>query len=359
MVLTASPTPTAPVSTWRRMLVVGVILIAIMAGLVLAFTLPNVHSSAHDIPISIAATQAQRTELEAALDKAGPKDWDFHTASSEGEAITQIRDRTVYGAFVVTTTGTRLDYATAASPAVANILKQTAQHLGVGAHTAVTTTDVQPFTHRDPKGVGLAAGALPIALGGWIAAVGIMAMILGVWRRILTIGGFTIFGGFGLVGTLFAVGTFNEHYLQLSLSAMLGIAATALLVLGLERALKGIGIGIAGVLLIALGNPLSGVTSAPELLPQPWGQIGQLLPPGATGTLLRDVAFFNGHGIAEPVVVLVGWLLIGIGLFAIGSLRHRSAALRGSIEFDTNKEVSDEYPELAEASPRSRRPQPH
>jgi hypothetical protein len=32
--------------------------------------------------------------------------------------------------------------------------------------------------------------------------------------------------------------------------------------------------------------------------------IGQLLPPGATGAVLRDVAFFHGHGEARPILAL-------------------------------------------------------
>lgn len=48
------------------------------------------------------------------------------------------------------------------------------------------------------------------------------------------------------------------------------------------------------LLMVMLGNPFSGVTSAPELLPEPFGMIGQRLPPGAGGSLPRSVAFFDG-----------------------------------------------------------------
>lgn len=74
-----------------------------------------------------------------------------------------------------------------------------------------------------------------------------------------------------------------------------------------------------------LGNPLSGLTSAPELLPSPWGSIGQLLPPGATGSLLRDLAFFHGHGTAQPIVVLVCWLIGGLALYVAGVLKDRAS----------------------------------
>jgi hypothetical protein len=41
------------------------------------------------------------------------------------------------------------------------------------------------------------------------------------------------------------------------------------------------GAALGALLMILVGNPLSGVSSAPELLPAPAGTIGQLLPPGA------------------------------------------------------------------------------
>ncbi len=78
----------------------------------------------------------------------------------------------------------------------------------------------------------------------------------------------------------------------------------------------GIGLGVLAVFLF--GNPISGVAAAPELLPQPWGTIGQLLPPGAGATLLRSEAFFHGAGSAAPLWTLVAWAAIGLLLVAIG-----------------------------------------
>jgi hypothetical protein len=309
-------------ASWRRMATVGGILIAIMVALVIAFALPGIHSAPQDVPITIVGSQSQRTQVETALETAGKDVWQFHSAPDAATAKDQILHRTVYGAFVVSTGGTKLYYASAASEAVATLLTQTASHLGAAAGTPVTTTDVSPFTSTDPKGIGLAAGALPIALGGWIAAVGIITLIVGTWQRLVTASAFAIVGGFALIGVLYGIGTLQGNYFGNSLAAMLAIAATSFLVLGLQRFLKGIGIGIAAMILIVLGNPLSGLSSAPELLPQPWGILGQLLPPGATGTLLRNVSFFHGHAIALPLIILAAWLVLGLIMYGLGTLRE-------------------------------------
>jgi len=79
------------------------------------------------------------------------------------------------------------------------------------------------------------------------------------------------------------------------------------------------------VLVFVIGNPLSGLASAPELLPQPWGAIGQFLPPGAGATLLRSVAFFDGAGGAVALWTLAAWTVAGLALVAVG----RRGALAG------------------------------
>ena len=80
-----------------------------------------------------------------------------------------------------------------------------------------------------------------------------------------------------------------------------------------------------------IGNPISGVASAPEMLPTGWGTLGQMLPPGAGGSLLRSTAFFDGAAAAGPVLILAAWLAAGLVLAALGR-RFRSAShhpLRG------------------------------
>jgi hypothetical protein len=74
---------------------------------------------------------------------------------------------------------------------------------------------------------------------------------------------------------------------------------------------------------VFVGNPWSGMTSAPELLPEPAATVGQLLPPGAGGNLLRSTAFFGGAGWAGHAAVLVAWTAAGRGLTAAAALRHR------------------------------------
>lgn len=81
-------------------------------------------------------------------------------------------------------------------------------------------------------------------------------------------------------------------------------------------------IGAGAVLMVLLGDPFSGVTCAPELFPGPVGVIGQLMPPGAGGSLLRSVAFFDGSGAGGPLLTLAQWAALGPGAVLIGGRRR-------------------------------------
>ena len=46
-------------------------------------------------------------------------------------------------------------------------------------------------------------------------------------------------------------------------------------------------------------------------------EIGPLLPPGAVGSALRNVAYFDGTELLGPLLVLVAWIAAGIVLHAL------------------------------------------
>jgi hypothetical protein len=157
-----------------------------------------------------------------------------------------------------------------------------------------------------------------------MGAMIIMLLVPSPGRRVIAALGVAVIGGLTVVACLqFLIGTFDGNFWLTSLAGMFGIAATCFTVLGLRELLGGAGLGIAAVLLVLLGNPLSGLASAPEMLPQPWGHIGQLLPPGATGTLMRDVTFFDGHGATRPFLTLACYLVLGSALYRLGLARAR------------------------------------
>jgi hypothetical protein len=70
--------------------------------------------------------------------------------------------------------------------------------------------------------------------------------------------------------------------------------------------------------MIFIGNPFSGATSAPQLLPTAVSHIGQWLPPGAGASLLRSTAYFGGHGADGHLAVLMVWIVLGLAAIVAG-----------------------------------------
>lgn len=321
----SDPTPSPP-PAWRQLAIVVAGLTVLLLGLLSAFALPPLHSGPNDVPLAVAGGSGHGDGdgdqgLAAELDARG---LDVTSVVDADAARALVLDRQAYGAILLDPSGRpdELLVATAASNAVATQLRAVAAELAVPA-----VTDVRPFPADDPTGAGLSAGALPLALGGWIAAVVLLMTVRGPARQAAGAAAFAVVAGLALTALLrFGFGTFDTAYWPTAAAAALGISATAWAILGLRTALGAPGLAVGAVTLILLGNPLSGLNSAPELLPAGWGTLGQLLPPGATGSLLRSVAYFDGAGAGGPLLVLTCWLAGGVALFALGVRRSRRTA---------------------------------
>ena len=166
---------------------------------------------------------------------------------------------------------------------------------------------------------------LPMVVAGIITGV-IAALVAG--RQAVHVFGLVVAGSVlgGLAATL-VVQTWLDivggNWLANAGALSLTILAIASAVAGLAELLGRAGIIIGAVLMALLGNPFSGVATAPELLPEPVGDLGQLLPPGAGGNLLRSTGFFDGAGAGGHVAVLLVWTLAGLAALAAAQVRVR------------------------------------
>jgi hypothetical protein len=226
---------------------------------------------------------------------------------------------------VVAPDGQKLLTAPAASPTVANLLQQNL----AGPGTKVS--EVVPADPDDPRGTGFASLGLPLVLAGVIA--GVIVSVLGrpVFNAVAALAATAAVSG--LVTILMVqgwLGIIEGPWLLNAAVLSLGVLAIGSVVTGLAALIGPAGIGVAAVLMVFVGNPWSGISSAPELLPQAAGFIGQLLPPGATGQLLRSIAFFDGAGAGRHLVVLLVWIALGLGAILAGArLQQQKTGLAG------------------------------
>ena len=316
----------APQRSWAAVAALVVGLPAALAVLLLAFAWPASQIEPRGLPLAVAGPPQAVDQVVAALGaQADGRAFDVHGMADREAAVAAIEEREVYGAIVVSPAGPEVLVASAAGPAVSQLLSQAGSALAASAGAPPTVTDVVPLPPGDPRGVVFGAGALPLVIGG--LAVGMaLALRLGDGRQRLVAGaGVSVVAG----ATLAAVQQYWFEALAGSYLANAGvyalaIAAMAAAVVGLHHVLGLPGAAAAALVILLLGNPLSGITTAPELLPDGWSTLGRLLPPGAAGSALRSVAFFDGAGAAGSLLVLAVWLVAGLALAALPL--HRAAS---------------------------------
>jgi hypothetical protein len=313
-------------SGWGRVGGIVLLLTAVLSMIMIAFAWPATRSGVHDVPIAVAGADPAVAEVIRQLDAKRPEAFTVTVVRDTAAAERLIRDREVYGAIDVSGAHPQVIVASAAGPVVAQALQQLALGLGQGGEGAAPAVrDLVPLPADDPRGAGLAAGALPLVLGGIMAAGLLSNVLAGIGRRVAGALAFAVTGGLALVAILqYWLGSLQGDYWTNSGVVALSIAATALTLLGLESLLGVAGLGLGAALMMLLGNPLSGLASAPEMLPAGWGALGQLLPPGAAGSLLRSTAYFDGAGALPHVLVLAGWAVLGLILVGVAGARQRT-----------------------------------
>ena len=311
----------------------------LVAGLVLlvslvfvAFAWPGVRTAPRHVPIGVAGPAAAVTQVQQRLASAEPGAFEVSTYR-DGDALRRAaRNRDVYGGFVLNGQEPIVVVASGGSPVVAQALTAVGQQLAARSGGQARVEDVAPLPSSDPRGLGLAGAGLPLVIGGIVSALLLARRLPGrPWLRVTAATGFAVLAGFALAAILqFWFGSIDGALLRVGLGLSLGIGAVSLLLLGLESVLGRVGLGLGAAVVLLLGNPLSGLTSAPELLPSGWGALGQLLPPGATGTVLRSDAYFQGVGADRAVLVLSCWVALGLLLVAAALRRHRTRAVAPS-----------------------------
>jgi hypothetical protein len=285
-----------------------IVLVPLLVGLALAaFAWPAARLAPRDVPVGVVAPAAARATIEQRL------------AGDDAVEVAQLLQQA----------------ATTGAPAAAPSPPTGDPSPGVAPTAPLRVVDVVPADPDDPRGAALAASVLPLVLAGM--ASGLLVWLAGGswparWAALVTASALAGLvaagiaqGWLGVIGGSWAV---NAGVFGLT---VLAVGAT---VAGLAAVAGRAGAALGALLMVLVGNPLSGVSSAPELLPAPAGALGQLLPPGAGGTLLRSTAFFDGAGAAGPLAVLAAWVLLGLALSWVAALRRPRPSPVGAHEGD-------------------------
>jgi hypothetical protein len=324
------PPPRRSLSPDDRKLLVGLfgVLLAVFA-LVSSNVAANHSPKPHGVPIGIVGTPGVAGAARAELARATPGAFEVHTYRSLTSARTTVLDRSVYGAFQPVPTPVLL-VASAASPAVAVLLQKTFSGAASRSGRALAVHDLAPPPSSDSSGATSFSVVLSLILAGLVGASLVYAFTMNRPEAVRVGVAVALGVGAGLVTALVTnvlIGAYPGHFF-----AVWGVATLFVFAIGLPIAAFQVIFGIAGtvigwILFLVIGNPASGGSSAPELLPGFWRTLSQLLPPGAGVTSLRDVVYFNGHGSSHALIVLAVYAVLGGAVAMIARrLRTRAAA---------------------------------
>ncbi len=280
-----------------RPLVVGIVLVSLFTFF---FVYPLHDPKPNDLPVGIFDATGYGPSTEGYEVKQYP---------DEEAARQAILDREIYGA---SSAGKTL-VSSAASFTVAQTLKEMAGDAEV--------VDVRPVAKEDPRGLSINFTILPLSVTAILGALLLFQLAPAVTppTRLAALTLFALVGGItSMLIAHVAIGAIPGPFLALAGLAALAIAAMATASSGLMQRLGPPGIGLSFLIFLMLGNPASGAASAPELLPDPWKDGGQFLPPGALGTGLRNVAYFDGAALTRPLLVLLAITALGVVLVLTG-----------------------------------------
>jgi hypothetical protein len=301
----------------------SILLVPLVAALVLTlFAWPSARVGPRDLPVGVAGPAAPAAQIERQLSRQQGA-FEVTRFESEDEARTAIEGREVYGAFVAAPEGAKVLTASSASPVVAQLLDHAAKESGARVE------DVVPIGRA---GAALGSSVLPLLLAGILTGALAAASASSALGRAALVAGGSVLAGLAATAVIQGwLDVVEGDWWANAGTLTLTVLAVAAFVAGLHSLMGEAGIALAALVLVLVGNPFSAIASAPELLPQPVGGIGQLMPPGAGGNMLRSTGFFDGAGAGGHAAVLAVWTAAGLALLALRARRipARAAVLGG------------------------------
>lgn len=299
----------------------------VLVALLMLFIMPSLKSGPRDLSIGIVGEAAIIHHVETVLASQAPGAYEIQPVESAGELSAAIEDRELQGGFDLSGPTMQIYVASAGSTAVSGTITATGTGIAKSLQLDAELTDVVSLPASDPTGVGIGGLAFPLVFGGIVPVVAYRSLLAG--RRGWILGGligFSLIGGTVVAAVLqFVFGSIEHSFWPVAGAVALGIAALALPLAGLNEFFGSKGFTIGAMVMMFLGNPFAGIATGATWLPPGVAVMGQVLPPGAAGTLVRSVAYFGGVGGEVAALTLGVWLLVGLTLWFLAPRMSHAA----------------------------------
>jgi hypothetical protein len=258
------------------------------------------------------ATIGQR--VAAGVEANAPGAFVLSDYSSEDKVRAAIQERDISGALVVGGEPKILVASAggqSASAAISGAFSEVARALGQSA----AAEDVRPLPGSDSRGLVpffLVLGVTVSAFIFYLNLFGSKGAPASPLPRIASLLAFSILDGLLAAVAVCTVLGFDSTFWSLAGVCMLLALAAGSATAACCSLFGKAGLGIAGLILILLGNASSGSVVGAAFLPQPFRWLSPVLPAGSGLEAVRSALYFGGSG--------AGWRLATLALWVVGSL---------------------------------------
>lgn len=309
--------------------VVLVIVLSAAAGLFAgSYTAAMANPTPHSIPTAAVGDHGSRHRVAAfarGLEKALQATVELHEYRTYARARDAVERQEVFAVLVGREDAVRVDVSGAAGASVARVFRKAAPQVGKQAGVRVRVRDIKPMQSGDPRGLAIFYISLASVIIGFIGAVqlSVHAKSLNPLERIAFTAAYALLGGFAV----YAVVDWLLGVLQMPFPQSWWIASFTMFTSGMVFTMFNTILGRwailpTWVLMVMIGNPSSGGSVSWPLLPSPLGEIGRLLPPGASVNAQHTAVYFAHHQHAFPYLVLAGWAMVATTVFWVWRHRH-------------------------------------
>jgi hypothetical protein len=307
-------------SSVKRTAVLGIGVLAIQLTFIFSYVGGLGRPYPHGLPIAIVGPAPIQRAIISTVESRGGAIHP-HAYPTDRSAITAIETHRVDAAVLIGVQKDQLVIAGAPSPAVGQVVQKVFGSLEARAHRPYSIRTVVPLSPNDPE--GLAPFYLIV---GWVVGGYLLASLIGLARgtepslrfAAFRLGALAAFATVsGLAGVALAgpgMGLFGGNRLAEAGVGGLVVFGVAALTTAFQVVIGELGIVLAILLFVVLGNPSSGGPYPRELLNGVWRTIGAYIPNGAGLDAERNIAYFGSNAIVPAIIVLGTYGLVGIGI---------------------------------------------
>ena len=302
-----------------RPLIGGLLIVVVLIGLI-GTAIKN--PQPHDIPVGLVGPAPAVQQISSAFATAAPGAFQFTTYASEQDGRAALDNWSVDGILILGGASPHLVIAGAAGDGVTGVITGAFTNVLKAQGATLTIETVHSFAAGDAHGLILFFVVVATLISTLASQAILFATAKGASLGLRL--GFTV--AYGALAGMTAMGMatwisggYGDGFWAAAGLVALASIAIGTVIGGLVRLLGVAGIGLAALLML-LSLVSSGGPVGSQLLPDfyralaPWATAGQLY------SAMRAALFFNGAALQTPIVVLSGWLVVGLVLIGIGQL---------------------------------------